>query len=258
MMGLILACWYAGTASCIFAAMRMWRNGMLHRFPVLFGLLSVVSGQALILMIVLQRQPARYAEIYTLTAWCVMLFEGLAPIEAFWKLTEHYPNFRRPGAILLSLLAVLGASIVWAAGYGVLPAGWVGGWHFEIFVRRAVSAILFTVLLGTRIFLPKTSIIQIQQSARRVSSILTLRMAVSLTLAIFTVATALKYPAIVSFITVINTLLLGSLCAIYVTRESDARALAPGAAPGSWVNGAAIRLSLEGLERLARISGRQS
>ena len=42
-------------------------------------------------------------------------------------------------------------------------------------------------LLGTRISLPKTSIIHIQQSARRVSSILTLRMAVSLALAVFTV-----------------------------------------------------------------------
>jgi hypothetical protein len=220
MHGLILTLWCAGIAARAFAAFRLWRSDLIHRFPTLWGLLVVSTAQSAIALCLLAK-PVMYAEFYSSTAWCVMLMEAIAPVGVFWAVVERYPRFRTPGTFLLTLLAIAGSAACWAAGYGSVPAGWDGQWHLAVVVQRAVSGIMFAVLLGTRLFLPRITAIPIRRSAQRAADILTLHMGMALGIAIFTVTTGLKYKGLVNLATVANGLTFGLLCAVALTRESD-------------------------------------
>jgi len=220
MHGLILTLWCAGIAARAFAAFRLWRSDLIHRFPTLWGLLVVSTAQSAIALCLLAK-PVMYAEFYSSTAWCVMLMETIAPVGAFWAVVERYPRFRTPGTFLLTLLAIAGSAACWAAGYGSVPAGWDGQWHLAVVFQRAVTGIMFAVLLGTRIFLPRITAIPIRRSAQRAADILTLHMGMALGIAIFTVTTGLRYKGLVNLATVANGLTFGLLCAVALTRESD-------------------------------------
>jgi hypothetical protein len=220
MHGLILTLWCAGIAARAFAAFRLWRSNLIHRLPTLWALLVVLTAQSAIALCLLA-EPGLYARFYARTAWCVMLMEAIAPVGVFWAVVERYPRFRAPGTFLLTLLAIAGSAACWAAGYGSVPAGWSGHWHLAVAVQRAVAGIMFAVLLGTRIFLPRITAIPIRRSAQRAADILTLHMGMALGIAIFTVATGLKYTGLVNLATVVNGLTFGLLCAVALTRESD-------------------------------------
>jgi hypothetical protein len=220
MHGLILTLWCAGIAARAFAAFRLWRSNLIHRLPTLWGLLVVLTAQSAIALCLLAK-PVMYAEFYAGTAWCVMLMEAIAPVGVFWAVVERYPRFRAPGTFLLTLLALAGSAACWAAGYGSVPAGWGGQWHLAVVVQRVVAGIMFAVLLGTRIFLPRITAIPIRRSAQRAADILTLHMGMALGIAIFTVTTGLRYKGLVNLATVANGLTFGLLCAVALTRESD-------------------------------------
>jgi hypothetical protein len=220
MHGLILTLWCAGIAARAFAAFRLWRSNLIYRLPTLWGLLVVLTAQSTIALCLLA-DPVVYARFYALTAWCVMLMETIAPIGVFWAVVERYPRFRGPGTFLLTLLAIAGSVVCWAAGYGSVPSGWGGNWHIAVVVQRVVAGIMFAVLLGTRIFLPRITAIPIRRSAQRAADILTLHMGMALGIAIFTVATGLKYTGLVNLATVANGLTFGILCAVALTGESD-------------------------------------
>jgi hypothetical protein len=220
MHGLILTLWCAGIAARAFAVFRLWRSNLIHRLPTLWGLLFVLTAQSAIALCLLA-EPALYARFYARTAWCVMLMEAIAPVGVFWAVVERYPRFRAPGTFLLTLLAVAGSAACWAAGYGSVPAGWNGHWHLAVVVQRVVTSIMFAVLLGTRVFLPRITAIPIRRSAQRAADILTLHMGVALGTSIFAVATGLKYAGMINLATVANGLTFGLLCAVALTRESD-------------------------------------
>jgi hypothetical protein len=220
MQWLILGLWCAGAFARAFAALRLWHNGLLYRLPTLWALLMVLAGQSVI-GLCLTGEPVLYSRFYAVTAWCIMLMEGIAPVGVFWALVEHYPRFRGPGTFLLTLLAAAGATACWAAGYGSVPAGWVGQWHIAVVAQRAVASIMLVVLLGTRIFLPRIKAIPIRPSVQRAADILTLHMGIALGIAAFTVATGLRYPGVTNLATVVNGLVFGILCAACLTRESD-------------------------------------
>jgi hypothetical protein len=218
--GLILTLWCAGIAARAFAAFRLWRSNLILRLPTLWGLLVVLTAQSAVALCLLAK-PVMYAEVYARTAWCVMLMEAIAPVGVFWAVVERYPRFRAPGTFLLTLLAIAGSAACWAAGYGSVPAGWNGQWHLAVFVQRAVAGIMFAVLLGTRVFLPRITAIPIRPSAQRAADILTLHMGAALGTSIFAVATGLKYAGLINLATVANGLTFGLLCAVALTRESD-------------------------------------
>jgi hypothetical protein len=220
MHGLILTLWCAGIAARAFAAFRLWRSNLIHRLPTLWGLLVVLTAQSAIALCLLAT-PSMYARFYSRTAWCVMLMEAIAPVGVFWAVVERYPRFRAPGTFLLTLLAIAGSAACWAAGYGSVPVGWGGQWHLAVFVQRVVAGIMFAVLLGTRVFLPRLTAIPIRPSAQRAADILTLHMGAALGIVIFGVATGLKYGGLINLATVANGLTLGLLCAVALTRESD-------------------------------------
>jgi hypothetical protein len=220
MHGLILTLWCAGIAARAFAVVRLWRSNLIHRLPTLWALLAVLTAQSAIALCLLA-DPVMYARFYALTAWCVMLMEAIAPVGVFWAVVESYPRFRAPGTFLLTLLAIAGSAACWAAGYGSVPAGWNGNWHIAVVGQRVVTGIMFAVLLGTRIFLPRITAIPIRPSAQRAADILTLHMGMALGIAVFTVATGLRYTGLVNLATVTNGLTFGLLCALALTRESD-------------------------------------
>ncbi len=224
MTSLIFALWCAGIAARAYAAFRIWREGLLDRFPTLFALLVVLTAQSGIGLALLTHSPTRYAQAYPLIAWTAALMEGFAVTGVFWAVAEFYPRFRFYGTILLGVLGCVAAAICWAIGYLSPPPEWRAPWHFAVWAQRAISAIMLCALCGSRVLLPKVRGIPVRTSARRAADILAIHIGLILVSAW---ATTMALNALASMTVVINGAILGVLCAVLLTRKSDIYQPAP-------------------------------
>jgi hypothetical protein len=217
---LIVALWYAGPAMKAVAVYRLVRHGLVRRFPALWAFL-LASLLRSALLIPFQRDPVRYAYLYSYTGVTMLLMEAFAIVGVFWVVTEKYPNFGRPGTVLLSGLAVLGALACWVTRFAAVPAHWEALWQLAVLIQRYATLVMIVVLAGTRLLLPIIPRIPIRPVARRASDILTVHALFGLAAAALTVATAARQPLLVSLLPVVGGVVVPLLCAFWLTAASD-------------------------------------
>src|SRR5262245_4919403 len=109
---LILVLWYAAIAAKAAAAYRLYRDGLVTRFATLWVYLVVCTTRSVALL-PFQGDLERYQRLYAYSMPLVSLLEGFAVAGVFWAVAEQYPRFRRPGSVILSCLAGIGACAVW-------------------------------------------------------------------------------------------------------------------------------------------------
>lgn len=220
MFTLVIALWYAGPAAEAVAAYRLARNGLVWRFPTLWALL-VASALQSAALIFFRRQPAQYAYIYSVTSATLLLMEAFAIVGVFWVVTEKYPNFGKPGAILLSGLGIIGALACWITRLAAVPAHWSAPWQLAMLTQRYATLVMIVALAGTRVLLPIVPRIPIRPSARRASDILAIHALFGLAGASVTVGTGARYPLLASFLPVMGGVAMPLLCAFWLTAASD-------------------------------------
>lgn len=220
MLTLVLALWYAGPATKAVAAYRLARTGLVWRFPALWAFL-IASALQSTLLIAFQRHQERYAYIYSYTSVTMLLMEAFAIVGVFWVVTEKYPNFGRPGTVLLSGLAVIGAAACWMTRFLAVPPHWSAVWQMAILTQRYVTLVMIVVLAGSRLLLPIVPRIPIRASARRASDILTIHALFALASSAVTVGTDGRFPWAASLLPVLSGVITPALCAFWLTAASD-------------------------------------
>ena len=216
----VLALWYAGPVAKAAAVYRLARTGLVSRFPALWAYL-VASALQSALLIAFQRSPAQYAYIYSYTSVTMLLMEAFAIVGVFWVVTEKYPNFGRPGTVLLSGLAVLGAVACWMTRFFAVPIHWSAVWQVAMLTQRYVTLVMIVVLAGSRVLLPIVPRIPIRASARRASDILTIHALFGLASSAVTVGTGGRFPWAASLLPVLGGMITPLLCAFWLTAASD-------------------------------------
>jgi hypothetical protein len=247
--------WYAGILAKAVAAFLIWRNGLTSRVPALWALLIALGAQA-IALVAFHRDPARYALVYAWSSWIILLLEGFSVVGVFRSVTESYPRFGKPGTVLLSALAIIGACACWMVGFLAPPPGWSKTWEIAVFVQRDVALVMIVMLAGSRLLMPRISGVSIRKSARLASDILTVYVIVAFVGSAFTIDTPGGYPFLQSLIPMLNGLALGVLCAVFLTRDSD---VCEDSLAAVWPGGAEARESamptLDDLQEIGRILG---
>lgn len=217
---LVIALWYAGPATEAVAAYRLARNGLVWRFPTLWAFL-VASALQSALLISVQHNPQRYAYIYSYSSVTMLLMEAFAVVGVFWAVTEKYPNFGKPGTVLLSGLAIIGALACWMTRFLAVPPQWSTLWQIAMLIQRYVSLVMIVMLAGSRILLPIVPRIPIRASARRASDILTIHALFGLASSAVTVGTGGRFPWAASLLPVLGGMVTPLLCAFWLTAASD-------------------------------------
>lgn len=220
MLTLVLVLWYAGPAAKAVAVYQLARKGLVWRFPMLWAFL-VASALQSALLIPFQHIPATYAYIYSYTSVPLLLMETFAIVGVFWVVTEKYPNFGKPGTILLSGLAIAGALACWMTRFAAVPLHWSGFWQVAVLTQRYVTLVMIVLLAGTRLLLPIIPRIPIRPSARRASDILTIHALFLLASAALTVGTGAHNALLVSLVPVVGGVVMPLLFACWLTAASD-------------------------------------
>jgi len=151
----------------------------------------------------------------------MLLMEAFAIVGVFWVVTEKYPNFGRPGTVLLSGLAVIGALACWMTRFLAVPPHWSAFWQVAVLTQRYVTLVMIVVLAGSRVLLPIVPRIPIRMSARRASDILTIHALFGLASSTVTVGTDGRFPLAASLLPVLSGLVTPMLCAFWLTAASD-------------------------------------
>jgi hypothetical protein len=199
---------------------RLARNGLVWRFPALWAFL-LASAMRSVMLIPFQHDPARYAYIYSITGVTMLLIEAFAIVGVFWVVTEKYPNFGRPGTVLLSGLAIIGALACWMTRVVAVPIHWSAFWQIAMLTQRYVTLVMIVVLAGSRLLLPIVPRIPIRASARRASDILTIHAVFGLASSAVTVGTGGQNPWAASLLPVLGGVVMPLLCAFWLTAASD-------------------------------------
>jgi hypothetical protein len=243
---LLFFLWYAALAAKAIAAFRLWRNGLVRRFPTLWAYI-VVSLMTSAFLIWFRRDPAAYGAIYAYSTPITLILEAFAIVGVFLTMAEHYPQFGRPGAALLTALALLGGLSAWLTRFVAVPAGWSGMWQAAILIERHGLLTMSVVLVGAGLLLPRVKGIPIRPSAARAAGIITFHVAACGAGNAFTVATAARYRMISAFIPVVAGLVTAVLFATCLTRASDQcedteplllpdRGILPGSGNQAWID----------------------
>jgi len=216
---LILALWYAAIVAKAAAAYRLYRDGLIIRFATLWVYLVVCSVRSVTLL-AFQDDLERYKQIFTYSMPLVSLLEGFAVAGVFWAVAEQYPRFRKPGSVILSCLAGIGACAVWLTHFVAVPAEWSAPWQMASLLERHSMLAMTIVLAGTRFFLPRIPGIPIRPSAKRAADILCLNTTVSF------IATSVMIgsdgqSSFSQLLKVGGGLLSMSALALFVTKASD-------------------------------------
>ena len=216
---LILALWYAAIAAKAAAAYRLYRDGLITRFAPLWVYLVVCTVRSVTLL-AFQDDLERYKQIFTYSMPLVSLLEGFAVAGVFWAVAEQYPRFRKPGSVILSCLAGIGACAVWLTHFVAVPAEWSAPWQMASLLERHSMLAMTIVLAGTRFFLPRIPGIPIRPSAKRAADILCLNTTVSF------IATSVMIgsdgqSSFSQLLKVGGGLLSMSALALFVTKASD-------------------------------------
>lgn len=214
----LILLWGAAAATKLAAALRMSRNGILARYPLVVVLLVVTAIRSLVLLHFFGKPE--YQPIYSHTAALILFLEGLAAVAVFTVLVEHYPRFRTPGTIMLSSLGLAGALLSYLTRWVGVPRDWTGTWYYASLAERHVCTVLVVVLIGARLLLPRVSGIPIRQSAKRATSILTLQ--VGMWLANSAVTIALGKPTLFAyFAPLVSGFVTSLLWLLWMTPASD-------------------------------------
>jgi hypothetical protein len=160
---------------------------------------------------------------YSVTAPLIVLLDGGAIVGVFWVALEGFPQLRKPGAALLSAVALLaGLAAYWTRSVAMPASDWSLAWQAAILLQRHAGLVLIAILTATRFLITGLSYTPVRPSARRAADIL-LAQAVTVIwgVPVFTVATGARYPEIAQILPLVGGILGAALCAVFLTRESD-------------------------------------
>ncbi|HLK65559.1 MAG TPA: hypothetical protein VKU19_19110 [Bryobacteraceae bacterium] len=153
------------------AAWRIWRGGLLTRFPILA---SWFGGSALfsaILLLERRVNPMGYPAIYSIACLFALLLETACVIEVFFALCGKFRNFARIGGALLGILWLIGAGSSAAVRLSWVPNGWTQTWQLLMVGTRYADVAMVVVLAGAWLILRIPSV-PIPQSANRATLII--------------------------------------------------------------------------------------
>jgi hypothetical protein len=259
MAGLLIALWCAAAAMKILAAYRIVKTGLFHRYPTLLALFVASAGQHLLLISLIHHASgARFW--YSVTSPLLILFDGGAVVGVFWVALEGFPQLRKPGAALLSSVALLaGLAAYWTRAVAIPASGWSLTWQAAILLQRHGGLVLIATLTATRFLISGLSYTPVRPSARRAADILMAQAVVVVWgVPVFTVATGARYPEIAQILPLVGGILAAGLCAMFLTPESDelpARRVVRYTS-GSDASRRALDLELDGFRRLAGMTNR--
>jgi hypothetical protein len=222
--GPIITLWYAGIAAKAFAAYRMVRNDLFQRLPIFWAFI-VISVARSIALACLAGDPRQYAELAADTMPMMLLSEGFAITSVYWLLTENFPNWRKPGAISLSVLTILGMSATLLLRNVGVPVdwgyGWADVWQTAILLQRHVMVAMAVVLLGVRLLLAMARMIPVRPTARRAADVLCVDVMLGLTGSVLTMWIGRRFPLIAYAWPVLCGLTSGLLWAFWLPAASD-------------------------------------
>lgn len=255
MTGLLIALWYAAAATKLVAAYRLVMTGLFRRYPTLMALFIASAADHLLLISMIHQPPAKVMLWYSITSPLLLLFDGGAVVGVFWVALEGFPQLRKPGAALLSAVALLaGLAAYWTRTAATPASGWSLAWQVAILLQRNTGLVLIATLTATRFLMSGLSDVPIRPSARRAADILTIQSVVVIWgVPVFTVATGARFPEITQILPLVAGILAAGLCAAFLTLESD-RLPAPRLARelrSSDASRRALDLELDGFRRLA-------
>jgi len=215
---LILGIWYAAIAGKGIAAYRLYNQGLVARFPTVWAFLTVDACRSLLLTLLSNRV---YRAVYSATGPLMMLLEAFAVVGVFWAIAEQYPRFQKPGAVILTCLAAIGACVAWLTQVVAVPADWSAPWQaLQLFERHCVLG-MTVVLAGSRFLLPRIPGLPIRRSALRMADILTLRGGIDLLAYTIFIAMGARFVAAAQILNIGGTLLCTLAIATLVNRASD-------------------------------------
>jgi len=215
---LILGLWYAAIAAKGIAAYRLYQQGLVTRFPTVWAFLAIDICRSLLLNVL---GHARYKAVYTASLPIMMLFGAFAVVGVFWAIAEEYPRFRKPGTVILTCLAAIGACVAWLTQVVAVPPSWSGPWQaLQLFERNCILG-MTVVLAGTRFLLPRIPGVPIRRSALRMADILTSRAAFDLLGSTLIIAGGKPFTAVAQVVNIGGTLICLLAMAMFVTRASD-------------------------------------
>lgn len=218
----MFALWYPGMAVKSIAVYRMWRLGLVQRFPTVFIYIVVSVLRSVLLASIFGRATSELAYAYTTPL--MLLLEGFAVVGVFWAVTEKYPSFRSFGTVLLLGSAAIGAVAAWSTRFLAVPAGWEGLWKAALLVQRYGTAVMAMVLASTRLLLPRVRNIPIRPSATRAADILTLDAILGLASAALVIADGGRMVPLKELAPVVKGMSIGSLWAFWLPLAADCRA----------------------------------
>jgi hypothetical protein len=217
---LILVFWYAAIAAKAAAAYRLYRDGLITRFATLWVYLVVCTARSLTLL-AFQDNLRRYKEVFTYSMPLVSLLEGFAVAGVFWAVAEQYPRFRKPGSVILTCLAGIGACAAWLTHFVAVPDEWSAPWQMASLLERHTLLAMTVVLAGTRFFLPRIPGIPIRPSAKRAADILCVNTTVAFIATSVLIGTDGSQSLFAQLLKVCGGFFSMSALALFVTKASD-------------------------------------
>jgi hypothetical protein len=167
---IFFATWCAAPVLESAAALRLAKNGVARRFPLVLLYLVFCAARSTLLISV-WHTPKIYGKVWDATLPLGLLVQCLAIIQVFWVMVERYPNFRRIGTVGMSVLGLGGVALVAVTSkFGVMPNPSLR--DLDLILQRYGCMVLAFALVGIAVLLPKSPSVPIRLSAFRAATIL--------------------------------------------------------------------------------------
>ena len=163
------ALWYAQFVLQALAAIRIWRSGLVHRFPILMCWFAVSAVFSFVLLQI--RWSANYAAVYSIACLFVILLESGCIVEVFFALCGKFRNFAKIGGTLLLVLWAIGIATSAALRLSFVPSGWTKTWNLTLIGARYADLAMVVVVAAAWLIL-RIPPIPIARSANRVALII--------------------------------------------------------------------------------------
>jgi hypothetical protein len=203
---LLFVLWYAEIGLKALAAYRLYHTRALLQFPILFCFL-ITSVTKSTLLVQARHDPELYATVYSVSVPVMLVLQYLCGIELFEQLTVNFPQFRKPGFLLLTVFGLLGVTASISTQRMGVPGSWGGTREAAILLDRFGLVALFVGLVLMVILVPHVRSRPIPDDAQRAAMILGFYVFGNALTATILVGTDATWRLLPAFLTVVTGLL---------------------------------------------------
>ncbi len=153
------------------AAVRMWRSGLVNRFPIFTAWFATSAVLSLALLLVRQFDRQAYPVIYSVACLAAILLEAGCIVEAFFALCGKFRNFAWIGGTLLVILWLMASVSAAAVRLSWVPISWTKSWQM-VMVGMRYADLAMVIVLAAAWLLLRIPGVPIAESANRVTGII--------------------------------------------------------------------------------------